>query len=564
MLRRLRRLARVYGAEPQFLLASATIANPGELAHSLLGVDVDGRRRRRRAARRADDRALEPAAARRGARPARERARRGVAAAWPASSSAACGRSASPRAAGRPSSSTASRPSGSTPRRAGRLAPYRAGYTPAQRREIERRLVEGELLGVTRDRRARARHRRRPARLRDLGRLPRHGRDAAAAVGPRRPTRARARRPRRERGRARPVLHARARRRCSDAPRRGGDPRPREPARPRRPRPRGRVRGAARRRRPRAPRRRGARARRRAARAAAARRAGFVWAGRDYPAARVPLRSTTPDSFTIVDADDRHAARAGRARARVHDRPRGRRSTCTSARPTRCSSSTSRRAPRSSQPFSGDWYTQAKKETNTADRRDAARRAAARARAVVRRVVRDGAGDRLPAPVDRAAASRSTSSPLDLPETTFETEAVWYLPTRSSSAGLEQMPRCSGTLHAAEHAMIAILPLWAMCDRWDIGGLSTNVHFQTGRADGVRLRRPRRRRRDRRARLRRVRGLGRRHREAARRLPVHERLPVVRAVAEVRQPERAPRQGGRARAPDNMLAVDSAAARSST
>src|SRR5207248_11602687 len=30
-----------------------------------------------------------------------------------------------------------------------RLAPYRAGYTPAQRRDIERRLVEGELLGVS-------------------------------------------------------------------------------------------------------------------------------------------------------------------------------------------------------------------------------------------------------------------------------------------------------------------------------------------------------------------------------------------------------------------------------
>src|SRR5207237_8711356 len=38
VLRRLRRLARVYGAEPQFLLASATIANPGELATSLVGV----------------------------------------------------------------------------------------------------------------------------------------------------------------------------------------------------------------------------------------------------------------------------------------------------------------------------------------------------------------------------------------------------------------------------------------------------------------------------------------------------------------------------------------------
>src|SRR5438128_717225 len=40
VLRRLRRLAKVYGAEPQFLLASATIANPGELAESLAGIET--------------------------------------------------------------------------------------------------------------------------------------------------------------------------------------------------------------------------------------------------------------------------------------------------------------------------------------------------------------------------------------------------------------------------------------------------------------------------------------------------------------------------------------------
>ena len=92
VLRRLRRLARIYGAEPQFLLASATISNPGELGADAARRAGDGGRRRRGAARRAHGRALEPAAARRGARAARLAARRGGASSRRCSSSAACAR----------------------------------------------------------------------------------------------------------------------------------------------------------------------------------------------------------------------------------------------------------------------------------------------------------------------------------------------------------------------------------------------------------------------------------------------------------------------------------------
>ena len=63
---------------------------------------------------------------------------------------------------------------------------------------------------------------------------------------------------------------------------------------------------------------------------------------------------------------------------------------------------------------------------------------------------------------------------------TFETEAVWFCPGPRLLESLEEMPKLLGALHAAEHALISLLPLWAMCDRWDIGGLSTNLHFQTG------------------------------------------------------------------------------------
>ena len=70
---------------------------------------------------------------------------------------------------------------------------------------------------------------------------------------------------------------------------------------------------------------------------------------------------------------------------------------------------------------------------------------------------------------------------LDLPPVQFETDAVWWtIPDGVySDAGLAHHD-VPGTLHAAEHAAIAMLPLFAICDRWDIGGLSTPFHPETG------------------------------------------------------------------------------------
>ena len=71
---------------------------------------------------------------------------------------------------------------------------------------------------------------------------------------------------------------------------------------------------------------------------------------------------------------------------------------------------------------------------------------------------------------------------LDLPEQDFLTQALWYeLPDALLQAEFP-LDVLQGSLHAAEHGQIAVLPLLAMCDRWDIGGLSTAFHHQTGRA----------------------------------------------------------------------------------
>jgi DEAD/DEAH box helicase domain-containing protein len=71
---------------------------------------------------------------------------------------------------------------------------------------------------------------------------------------------------------------------------------------------------------------------------------------------------------------------------------------------------------------------------------------------------------------------------LDMPEQEFVTQALWYVLPDELLREEFPLDVLQGSLHAAEHGQIAVLPLIAMCDRWDIGGLSTNVHFQTGRS----------------------------------------------------------------------------------
>ncbi len=71
---------------------------------------------------------------------------------------------------------------------------------------------------------------------------------------------------------------------------------------------------------------------------------------------------------------------------------------------------------------------------------------------------------------------------LDYPPQLFDTKAVWWdIPKELIRQISREGCDLAGSLHAAEHACIGLLPLFAMCDRWDIGGLSILIHPDTGK-----------------------------------------------------------------------------------
>jgi DEAD/DEAH box helicase domain-containing protein len=123
--------------------------------------------------------------------------------------------------------------------------------------------------------------------------------------------------------------------------------------------------------------------------------------------------------------------------------------------------------------------------------------------------------------------------PLDLPARQLRTRAVWLtFDERAIERAEVDEVELPGSLHAAEHAAIGILPLLATCDRWDLGGLSTALHPDTGTAaifvydghpGGA--------------------GFSERGFAVLRGWLQATRLPLLRPVPQVRQRERPPRQG---------------------
>jgi DEAD/DEAH box helicase domain-containing protein len=266
----------------------------------------------------------------------------------------------------------------------------------------------------------------------------------------------------------------------------------------------------------------------------------------DYPAAKVSLRSSSPDSFAIVDVSSGELlgqTEAARAHSTVHDGAiylhQGR------SYEVRELDLDNRRALVA--PFNGDWYTQPKRETDTnierlLDRRETLGVTLSFGEVSVTETVLGYQRKRLS---DHGVGGHSIIDlvMLDLPQTSFSTQALWFeldgaaltglaggapageglasgglganagganvdanagganLQTNAGGANVDAdagganlqttagkvtggpvtipMDALLGSLHAVEHAQIAVLPLIAMCDRWDIGGLSTNMHPQT-------------------------------------------------------------------------------------
>ncbi len=482
VLRRLRRICEFHGTSPRFLLASATIANPGELAERLTGlpdvavIDRDGSPGTKRTIAMWNPPVTDEAtAARRSALAEAAELLAGLVAEGARTIVFMKSRKAVELIA--KFTQLALEDLGH-PKLAERIAPYRAGYTPQQRRELERRLVDGELLGVVStdalelgidigalDAAICVTFPGTVASLRQMwGRAGRRGRGLAVYVAGEdaldqffcrhpdefleRPVEAAILDPFNEQLYAAHLLCA-----AHEAPLDPGDAPTLGPN----------WRAAA------------------EALVGAGElreRPGGTFVPRrpeEFPAAGVSLRSAGLDAVAIVDVGSGEllgTVEYGRAPTTVHEGAvylHGGRTFEVAALDL-----DGRRA--LVHPFSGNWYTQPKRETDTRIERVLDRRTALGVPLSFGTVV---VTDQVLAYQRRRLSDHEAIDlvGLDLPQTSFATQALWY----ELEEDVVPPDDLLGALHAAEHSQIAVLPLLAMCDRWDIGGLSTNFHPQTGR-----------------------------------------------------------------------------------
>ena len=199
-----------------------------------------------------------------------------------------------------------------------------------------------------------------------------------------------------------------------------------------------------------------------------------------YPAGAISLRSAGLDSFAVVESDAGEmigTVEAARAHGTVH--PGAVYLHGGMSYEVDDLDLDARRAV--VRAFTGDWYTQPKKETETYIEE---------VRETHRMLGVELSFGTVSVSEEVVAFQRKRVSdhevldllPVDLPEQHFHTQALWYELPASLLRDDFPLEALQGALHAAEHAQIAVLPLIAMCDRWDIGGLSTACHHQTGRA----------------------------------------------------------------------------------
>ncbi|MQA73099.1 MAG: DEAD/DEAH box helicase [Solirubrobacterales bacterium] len=495
VLRRLRRVARVYGSSPRFILASATIANPVELAERLVGtdfelVDSDGAPRAKRRIAVWNPPVLDERTMRRrsvlseaaelladlvvnGARTiCFLRSRRGIELIL---------RFTRMRLTEL-----------GEPALARRIAPYRAGYTPQQRREIEAQLAAGELLAVVAtdalelgidigelDAAVCVTFPGTVASLRQMwGRAGRRSEGIALYVAGEdaldqffcrhpdeflaRPVEAAILDHANERIQTAHVLAA-----AHEAPLGGAGAQPGATD--------DEILGARWRER--------AEALVGAGRLRRARDGRYLPRGAGFPAGEISLRSASPDSVAVVEGASGEVigtVEAERAFSTVH--PGAIYLHLGRSYEVRELDVDGRRAIVDA--FDGDWYTQPRKETEVFIESVGAQRSIGAAQSGVElRFGEVSVTEQVIAYQRKSLADHSVIDlvGLELPEQNFPTQALWYLLADQLAGPDALAPEVLlGALHASEHSQIAVLPLLAMCDRWDIGGLSTNIHFQTG------------------------------------------------------------------------------------